>query len=80
MKAPELLLGLDFVYQAFEELSSDRAVGMVIGPLPWSSVDRFCERHGIIGDFRDEFEQLLRAMDTAYLKYERERVKSNKAT
>lgn len=39
------------------------------GPIPWSSIDRFAERYGFIGDDFDRLCFLIRSMDRAYLDY-----------
>jgi hypothetical protein len=72
---PELMLGLQFYWYAFWELSSDRQIGMSEGPIPWSSMDRWCRRHGINGDEFDRFILMMKHMDSEYMKH---RAKSNK--
>jgi len=64
---------LEFEWHAFIELSNDRPVGMSIGAMPWSSIDRYGERHGIAGDEFDRFARLMREMDTAFLGWHRRR-------
>jgi hypothetical protein len=46
---------------------------MSIGAMPWSSIDRYGERHGIAGDEFDRFARLMREMDTAFLGWHRRR-------
>lgn len=78
--APALLDGLGLYYDAFLELSTDRAVGMGIGPIPWSSINRYAECHGLVGD--DDYGDLrdmVRAMDGAFLKYEAQRQKDKQS-
>lgn len=41
---------------------------MGLGPVPWSAIDRYAERHGI--DDPDEYERfvrLIRTLDAAFL-------------
>lgn len=65
---PELDDHLDFAWQAFVALSSDRQLGMSVGPIPWSSIDRYALRFGIDGgDDFEAFAALISAMDGAYL-------------
>jgi hypothetical protein len=62
---------LVFLWKAFWDLSSDRQVGMALGPIPWSSIDRYSVRHGV--NNIDEFEYmlaLLKGMDEVYLEYQ----------
>jgi len=68
LRQPELSPDLEVVLTAFSRLSRDRAVGFALGPIPWSSIDRYAERHGIDGDAMDRLSFLLMRMDGAYLK------------
>lgn len=57
---------LMFTWQSFWELSSDRHE---IGPIPWSSIDRYARRWGI--DTPEEFDifnHYIRIMDNTFLK------------
>lgn len=60
---------LQFEWRAFKSLSSDRQVGMGIGPIAWSSIDRFALRYNICGDEFDRFTSIIQSMDAAYLDY-----------
>ena len=64
---PELITGLELYWKAFVELSSDRAISMAEGPIPWSSMNMWALRHGIFGDDFDRFVAVLRKLDEAYL-------------
>jgi hypothetical protein len=58
------------MWEAFFALSNDRQVGMGLGPIPWSSLDRYAQRFGI--DDPDEFDVfafLIRTMDGAFLRH-----------
>lgn len=66
---PDLFGHLSFEWSAFRALSTDRAAGMGIGPVPWSSIDRFARRYRIEGEEFDRFADLIQAMDTAYVAY-----------
>jgi hypothetical protein len=48
--APEIHMGLEAYYEAFMDLSTSRGVGMALGPIPWTAVDRYAERHGYTGE------------------------------
>ena len=54
------------VWAAFGELHTCRGIGMEAGPIPWTAIDRYAERHGIEGDDFEEFLILVRAMDDEY--------------
>lgn len=77
--APVVLAGLELYYEAFLELSTDREIGMGIGPIPWSSIDRYALRAGLVSDddYAD-FKDLVRAMDGAFMRYEQQRTKAAK--
>jgi hypothetical protein len=44
---PILQLGLDVYFQAYNDLSFDRPTGFSVGYIPWSSITKWCELHGI---------------------------------
>lgn len=44
---PVLLPGLDFYFTAYKELRYDCPIGMEIGPIPWSSIQKWGEVHYI---------------------------------
>lgn len=54
---------------AFAALSTDRAVGMERGPIPWRSIHFYAERYGLVQDDFDRLVRIIRAMDGAYLEY-----------
>lgn len=61
---PEIPEEARFAYSAFNELASDRAVGMGIGPIPFTAIDAYAWRYGIVDT--DEFEWfriLIRAIE-----------------
>lgn len=67
---------LAFYWQAFWDLTTDRQIGMGIGPIPWSAVDRYAARHRLDDDEQfDLFARFVRAMDAVFLKTIHERQK-----
>lgn len=64
---------------AFHELRSDRQIGMSVGPIPWSSIDRWAVRHNItnLEDF-DELVSYIRQMEAALIEYEEKQGKDTK--
>lgn len=66
--APELLLGLDTYYEAFVELSTCRTD---LGPIPWTAVDRYAERHSFEGESFLYLLKMIRAMDDVFIKHMR---------
>lgn len=64
----ELPEHLDFFWDAFWECSTDRKLGFgALGEIPFSALDRYANRFGVVGPAFDRFRYLLRRMDTAYL-------------
>jgi hypothetical protein len=76
-KRPDLLPGLDFYFTAYRELRYDRPIGMSLGPIPWSSVVRWGEIHGITDpDELAVLEHHIRAMESALAEIEDRREKN----
>ncbi len=65
---PKLLPGCDFYFEAFWELSSDRQIGMGVGEIPFSAIDRYAVRFDVHGDAFDTLRRVLRSMDAEYRK------------
>ena len=68
-RRPEIEPYLRFVWDAFWELSGDRALSFGgAGAIPFSSIDRYAQRYGI--DDTDQFSRfshLIRQLDAKYL-------------
>lgn len=72
MVAPVLLPGLDLYWGAFAELSSVRATGFAQGAIPWTAMDAYARRYGILdADDFALFTFYLRAMDAEWLDHAR---------
>lgn len=71
---------LQFTWSAFWDLNTDRPVGMGVGPIPFTAIDRYADRYGIEGlDAFDALRELIRAMDDAYLTWSAKRRDSSKS-
>ena len=77
--APDLRLGLEFVYKSFWELSTARPVGWGPGPIPWTVIRDFADFHQLDQEDFEEFVFLIRAMDQAFLAYHSEQAKKEKS-
>lgn len=64
--APELTHGLVLYYNAFQDLSSCRSLGMSLGPIPWTAIDQYCQRHGIKDEQYDDMFHHVNELDEAY--------------
>lgn len=70
--APELDEDLLFYFDAYLELSSERQIGMGIGPIPISSLWAYCDRLVALNvgfDSEDiyRFEKIIKGLDYIYL-------------
>lgn len=73
--APELELGLHFYMLAFNDLESERPVGMDVGPIPRSAMRDYAIELDLTDEEFDDLYHHVRALDIAYLKH---RAKKNK--
>lgn len=64
---PEIPIGYLFYWNAFSELSSERQIGMGIGPIPRSKIREFAAEYGLCSDAEEFFYNVIRAMDTEYI-------------
>jgi len=73
---PSLLPGLEFYYEAFMDLSTCRSFGMGIGPIPMVAIWTYCDMLDLDDVTRGLMVDHVRAMDSAFLRYHREKVKA----
>jgi hypothetical protein len=71
--APQLLMGLEMYYEAFTELSTCRQVGMGMGPIPWTAIDRYGDRYGFQGEGFEYLVRMVRALDDVFLAHSRKK-------
>lgn len=57
---------------AFDALSSERCFGTAIGPIPWSKIVLYGEKKKLDDTMSRVFEHVIREMDEAYLKWNRD--------
>jgi hypothetical protein len=65
--APVLLPGLELYYIAFNDLMASRMTGFGMGPLWWSTIQQYCDHHGIVGMQAEDMQYHLRELDAVYL-------------
>ena len=63
------------IWDAFHALSGDRQIGMMVGPIPFSAIDRYAARLGIVGEEFERFHALLTAMDAVHQKHLADKMK-----
>lgn len=66
--APELLLGLEFYFNAFLSLTTCRINGFGVGQIPWTAIKDYCDVYGIDGDDREDMFYVIQKMDKEYIK------------
>ena len=76
---PEISEYLAFEWQAFDDLGRDRPIGFSIGPIPWSSIERYAVRHSMGDDEFERFQNVIYAMDAVYLEHHRNKAEQEKA-
>jgi len=73
---PILLPGDNFYLTAFYELSTCRAFGWTLGPIPWRDLVFYAQYAGLEEDLFPVFVLTLRAMDAVYLEHSKKRLAS----
>jgi hypothetical protein len=69
LNKPKMAPGLEFIWRAFWEMSTDRDFGMAEGPIPWSVMDRYALRHEIEDDEFDRFVLMIKSLDSVYIEH-----------
>lgn len=65
---PRIPEHLQFIWTAFARLSTDRQIGMDVGAIMFTSIEKYAERYRVDGvDAFDRFALLIRAMDRDWL-------------
>lgn len=68
LNRPLLMRGLEFLWHAFWELTTERPLGMGgEGRIPGSKITEFGKENGFFGDTLDWFRKVMREMDAEYL-------------
>ena len=65
--APELRPDLLFYWDAFNDLSTCREVGMSVGPIPYLAILTFAKEEEIKGIEFEELKHVITSMDGVYL-------------
>lgn len=65
---PEIWIEADWHWKAFSDLSSDRAIGMGLGPIPVTAMLRYAEFCGLDDvDAIERFRLIVSSVDAEYL-------------
>jgi hypothetical protein len=67
LNRPKLAIGLDFYYEAFHNLCSERKMGQhgIFG-LSWSTIQRYADHYELDFEEAEKFHYLISKMDIAY--------------
>lgn len=75
--APELLVGLEFYYVSFLNLTTCRGQGYgTEGPVDWLAIDEYADRNEIDGEQREDLHYHIQKMDAAYLEFKGKKLQS----
>jgi hypothetical protein len=64
---PEVLPGLEFILEAFLELSTTRPSGFGLSRIPWTAIRQYSNDEGLTGEDREHFEAVIRSLDASYV-------------
>ena len=79
-KQPEIHPTNQFYWDAFAELSSERQIGMGLGPIPRSAIKAYAEEFAVVGDSLDLFMSIIRRADNEFLRVANSSEKRGDAT
>jgi len=68
--APDLLIGSEFYYSAFNSLNTCRPVSMGIGPIPWTAINDYAIRYKLIGTAADDFFDIMNLVDEEFVNWQ----------
>jgi hypothetical protein len=69
---PKLAFGLDFFYEAFWNLCTERVFNEVVLNIAWSKVQEYADYYGMDFEEAEQFHYLIKRMDEAYVNQMRE--------
>lgn len=75
-EAPELRLGLELYYLAYNELHSCRSWSFGAGPIPWSATKDYAVANRLDEEQTEDLLYYVSKMDQAYIEYASEKSKS----
>lgn len=72
----ELLDGSEYLYEAFWQLSTDRhQSGYGVHPIPFSAIDAYARRYGIVDEEFDLLLFTIRAIDDEFIEIMTDKIK-----
>lgn len=66
--APRIVTGAEFYYEAFDDLLSEMPNnGFGLGRIPWSSIERWADQHGLGIGARRSLHFILRKLERVFI-------------
>lgn len=62
-------MGLEMYFGAFLDLTSCRAIGMGLGPIPWTAINQYARAYDYSDEQEDDLQFYITRMDHAYLEW-----------
>lgn len=75
-EAPHLAFGLELYWDAFWDLSTCRATGFGVGPIPWSAMRDYAVTFELDEEQQEDLYYLVRVMDNTFLDHHSEKKES----
>ncbi|MFN2199972.1 MAG: hypothetical protein ACK2UO_02140 [Caldilineaceae bacterium] len=70
------LVGFGWLWEAYQALSTCRAIGMSVGPIPWSAVQLYADAHRLSEEEAWLLHRVVRHMDEVYLDHVHSKAKA----
>ena len=67
------IVGFEWLWEAFIELSTCRQIGMALGKIPWTAMREYVEAHGYCGEEAYVLRAVVRHLDELFLKSQEEK-------
>ena len=71
--APELLFGLEFYFQAFQDLQRERPAGMGLSPIPFQAMISYSKWLNLTPSEEADLIVHVRALDQTFLEFHRKK-------
>lgn len=71
--APELALGLEFYYNAFDQLGRERPAGLGLSFIPLSSIIYYAQWVGLSESETQDFIVLIQKLDEAFIRWRQQK-------
>lgn len=68
---PDLPQNLELYWRAFQDLSTERQIGMAVGNIPWSAIEKYGEKLGMDADGIETLHYHIRNLEAADHEYEK---------